>query len=177
VDPADSSSASWKSGSIGAVLRLGIRKRPSWLLSGFSLITHTAGYCKLSASIWKSVGLSLHHLHIGEYLKSGTTVNSLWISCWYCRGVVGTVLITFPLLLPSIVQILEVAGSFGKTEARLPVHAYLTMADLPSNVGITRKMSYTFGINGKFNGVESKTPFLIGVSGGTASGKVCISYI
>lgn len=44
------------------------------------------------------------------------------------------------------------------------------MADMPANVGITRKMS--FGINGKLNGVESKTPFLIGVSGGTASGKV-----
>ncbi|XP_011168525.1 uridine-cytidine kinase isoform X2 [Solenopsis invicta] len=43
------------------------------------------------------------------------------------------------------------------------------MADMPANVGITRKMS--FGINGKLNGVESKTPFLIGVSGGTASGK------
>jgi len=44
------------------------------------------------------------------------------------------------------------------------------MADMPANVGITRKMS--FGI--KLNGVESKTPFLIGVSGGTASGKVPI---
>ncbi|XP_011632546.1 probable uridine-cytidine kinase isoform X2 [Pogonomyrmex barbatus] len=43
------------------------------------------------------------------------------------------------------------------------------MADITVNVGITRKMS--FGINGKLNGVESKTPFLIGVSGGTASGK------
>ncbi|KYN40453.1 putative uridine-cytidine kinase [Trachymyrmex septentrionalis] len=43
------------------------------------------------------------------------------------------------------------------------------MADMPANVGIIRKMS--FGINGKLNGVESKTPFLIGVSGGTASGK------
>ncbi|XP_029169433.1 uridine-cytidine kinase isoform X3 [Nylanderia fulva] len=43
------------------------------------------------------------------------------------------------------------------------------MADMSTNVAITRKMS--FGINGKLNGVESKTPFLIGVSGGTASGK------
>ncbi|XP_011340130.1 probable uridine-cytidine kinase isoform X2 [Ooceraea biroi] len=43
------------------------------------------------------------------------------------------------------------------------------MADIPTNVGVTRKMS--FGINGKLNGVECKTPFLIGVSGGTASGK------
>jgi len=49
------------------------------------------------------------------------------------------------------------------------------MADMPANVGITRKMS--FGINGKLNGVESKTPFLIGVSGGTASGKVLISCV
>ncbi|XP_011266043.1 probable uridine-cytidine kinase isoform X2 [Camponotus floridanus] len=43
------------------------------------------------------------------------------------------------------------------------------MADISTNMGITRKMS--FGINSKFNGIESKTPFLIGVSGGTASGK------
>ncbi|XP_077268285.1 uridine-cytidine kinase isoform X2 [Temnothorax americanus] len=43
------------------------------------------------------------------------------------------------------------------------------MADMPANMSVTRKMS--FGINGKLNGVESKTPFLIGVSGGTASGK------
>ncbi|XP_032681630.1 uridine-cytidine kinase isoform X2 [Odontomachus brunneus] len=43
------------------------------------------------------------------------------------------------------------------------------MADMPANVGTTRKMS--FGINGKLNGIEGKTPFLIGVSGGTASGK------
>jgi len=41
------------------------------------------------------------------------------------------------------------------------------MADMPANVGITRKMSFDI----KFNGVESKTPFLIGVSGNTASGK------
>ncbi|XP_015605821.1 probable uridine-cytidine kinase isoform X2 [Cephus cinctus] len=45
----------------------------------------------------------------------------------------------------------------------------LTMADVSMNMGITRKMS--FGFNGKLNGVEGKTPFLIGVSGGTASGK------
>lgn len=38
------------------------------------------------------------------------------------------------------------------------------------NIVTPRKMS--FGINGKLNGLESKTPFLIGVSGGTASGKV-----
>ncbi|XP_014485277.1 PREDICTED: probable uridine-cytidine kinase isoform X2 [Dinoponera quadriceps] len=43
------------------------------------------------------------------------------------------------------------------------------MADMPANIGTTRKMS--FGINGKLNGIEGKTPFLIGVSGGTASGK------
>lgn len=29
-------------------------------------------------------------------------------------------------------------------------------------------------VNGKVNGVEEKTPFLIGVAGGTASGKVKI---
>ncbi|XP_070159293.1 uridine-cytidine kinase isoform X2 [Polyergus mexicanus] len=51
----------------------------------------------------------------------------------------------------------------------LSLRAYNNMADMSTNVGITRKMS--FGINGKFNGIESKTPFLIGVSGGTASGK------
>jgi hypothetical protein len=45
------------------------------------------------------------------------------------------------------------------------------MADIPINMSVTRKMS--FGINGKLNGIECKTPFLIGVSGGTASGKVC----
>ncbi|XP_033363574.1 uridine-cytidine kinase isoform X2 [Bombus vosnesenskii] len=45
----------------------------------------------------------------------------------------------------------------------------LTMADMSMNIVTSRKMS--FGINGKLNGIESKTPFLIGVSGGTASGK------
>lgn len=45
-----------------------------------------------------------------------------------------------------------------------------TMADMSMNIITPRKMS--FGINGKLNGLESKTPFLIGVSGGTASGKV-----
>ncbi|KAF7379356.1 hypothetical protein HZH66_014727 [Vespula vulgaris] len=43
------------------------------------------------------------------------------------------------------------------------------MAYMSINSGTTRKMS--FGFNGKMNGVEGKTPFLIGVSGGTASGK------
>ncbi|XP_047367247.1 uridine-cytidine kinase isoform X3 [Vespa velutina] len=45
---------------------------------------------------------------------------------------------------------------------------YSMMAYMSINSGTTRKMS--FG-NGKMNGVEGKTPFLIGVSGGTASGK------
>ncbi|XP_076654558.1 uridine-cytidine kinase isoform X1 [Halictus rubicundus] len=44
-----------------------------------------------------------------------------------------------------------------------------TMADMSMNNIAPRKMS--FGINGKLNGLENKTPFLIGVSGGTASGK------
>jgi len=44
------------------------------------------------------------------------------------------------------------------------------MADMPANVGIMRKMSFDI----KLNGVESKTPFLIGVSGGTASGKCTV---
>ncbi|XP_011502942.1 PREDICTED: probable uridine-cytidine kinase isoform X2 [Ceratosolen solmsi marchali] len=43
------------------------------------------------------------------------------------------------------------------------------MAFVTLNMGTVRKMS--FGFNGKINGVEGKTPFLIGVSGGTASGK------
>ncbi|KOX79373.1 putative uridine-cytidine kinase [Melipona quadrifasciata] len=43
------------------------------------------------------------------------------------------------------------------------------MADMSMNIVTPRKMS--FGINGKLNGLESKTPFLIGVSMGTASGK------
>ncbi|XP_031849534.1 uridine-cytidine kinase isoform X2 [Nomia melanderi] len=43
------------------------------------------------------------------------------------------------------------------------------MADMSVNNVAPRKMS--FGINGKLNGLEHKTPFLIGVSGGTASGK------
>lgn len=30
--------------------------------------------------------------------------------------------------------------------------------------------------NGKVNGIEGKTPFLIGVAGGTASGKVINNY-
>ena len=46
-----------------------------------------------------------------------------------------------------------------------------TMADVPMHMGCTRKMSYG-SYNGKMSGVEGKTPFLIGVSGGTASGKV-----
>lgn len=48
------------------------------------------------------------------------------------------------------------------------------MADVALNMGTTRKMS--FGLNGKLNGVEGKTPFLIGVSGGTASGKVSSDF-
>lgn len=47
------------------------------------------------------------------------------------------------------------------------------MADVSMNAHCTRKMSFA---NGKINGVESKTPFLIGVSGGTASGKVNYYY-
>ncbi|XP_063974205.1 uridine-cytidine kinase isoform X1 [Diachasmimorpha longicaudata] len=43
------------------------------------------------------------------------------------------------------------------------------MADVPMNMGSNRKMS--FGFSNKLNGIEGKTPFLIGVSGGTASGK------
>ncbi|KAK0159922.1 hypothetical protein PV328_007382 [Microctonus aethiopoides] len=43
------------------------------------------------------------------------------------------------------------------------------MADVTIDIGAARKMS--FGFNGKLNGAEGKTPFLIGVSGGTASGK------
>lgn len=56
-----------------------------------------------------------------------------------------------------------------------------TMADVSMNIGNTigmgtsRKMSC--GLNGKMNGIEGKTPFLIGVSGGTASGKVLRSLI
>lgn len=52
------------------------------------------------------------------------------------------------------------------------------MADVPmsngNGMGTSRKMS--FGLNGKLNGTEGKTPFLIGVSGGTASGKVIIHF-
>lgn len=33
-------------------------------------------------------------------------------------------------------------------------------------------MTETAKFNGKVNGIEGKTPFLIGVGGGTASGKV-----
>lgn len=44
------------------------------------------------------------------------------------------------------------------------------MANMLMNIDGSRKMS--FDVNGKLNGLESKTPFLIGVSGGTASGKV-----
>lgn len=51
------------------------------------------------------------------------------------------------------------------------------MADVPMHMGNPRKMSYG-SYNGKMSGLESKTPFLIGVSGGTASGKVSrFSYI
>lgn len=44
------------------------------------------------------------------------------------------------------------------------------MADVSMKMVTNRKMS--FGFSNKLNGVETKTPFLIGVSGGTASGKV-----
>ncbi|XP_043275057.1 uridine-cytidine kinase isoform X2 [Venturia canescens] len=48
-----------------------------------------------------------------------------------------------------------------------------TMADVTmsngNGMGTSRKMS--INLNGKSNGAEGKTPFLIGVSGGTASGK------
>ncbi|XP_078045532.1 uridine-cytidine kinase isoform X2 [Augochlora pura] len=52
---------------------------------------------------------------------------------------------------------------------RKQIQKFTTMADMPINSITPRKMS--FGINGKLNGLENKTPFLIGVSGGTASGK------
>lgn len=45
-------------------------------------------------------------------------------------------------------------------------HFSSSMAD----INLSRKMSA--GFNGKINGHETKRPFLIGVSGGTASGKV-----
>ncbi|XP_012176138.1 uridine-cytidine kinase isoform X2 [Bombus affinis] len=45
----------------------------------------------------------------------------------------------------------------------------IRVIDMSMNIVTSRKMS--FGINGKLNGIENKTPFLIGVSGGTASGK------
>lgn len=50
---------------------------------------------------------------------------------------------------------------------------FLIMADVPLHMGNPRRMSYG-SYNGKMSGVESKTPFLIGVSGGTASGKVSL---
>lgn len=37
-------------------------------------------------------------------------------------------------------------------------------------------MTETAKFNGKVNGIEGKTPFLIGVGGGTASGKVHFIY-
>lgn len=49
----------------------------------------------------------------------------------------------------------------------------LTMADVPLKMVTNRKISFNFP--NKLNGVEPKTPFLIGVSGGTASGKVFIT--
>lgn len=45
------------------------------------------------------------------------------------------------------------------------------MAENSSNV-IRRPSENAIKYNGKINGVEGKTPFLIGVAGGTASGKV-----
>lgn len=45
------------------------------------------------------------------------------------------------------------------------------MAENASNV-IRRPSENGSKYNGKINGVEGKTPFLIGVAGGTASGKV-----
>ncbi|XP_012287030.1 probable uridine-cytidine kinase isoform X2 [Orussus abietinus] len=56
-----------------------------------------------------------------------------------------------------------------KTKVESKVLFSEIMADVTMNPYSMRKMS--FGFNGKLNGVEGKTPFLIGVSGGTASGK------
>lgn len=64
----------------------------------------------------------------------------------------------------------QASSSTKLGQVNLTQSSFWTMADMPANVGTTRKMS--FGINGKLNGIEGKTPFLIGVSGGTASGKV-----
>lgn len=62
----------------------------------------------------------------------------------------------------------------GSAAAAPAVGYYFAMADVSVNMSTSRKMS--FGFNGKMNGVEGKTPFLIGVSGGTASGKVTRAF-
>ena len=41
-----------------------------------------------------------------------------------------------------------------------------------TGVNINNSRRTSFGFNGKQNGGEANKPFLIGVSGGTASGKV-----
>ncbi|XP_026669667.1 probable uridine-cytidine kinase isoform X3 [Ceratina calcarata] len=74
-----------------------------------------------------------------------------------------------------VVRKIELAASSLKVGVRSPrvtsTNSYKrsTMADMSMNIVTPRKMS--FGISGKLNGLDSKTPFLIGVSGGTASGK------
>lgn len=50
------------------------------------------------------------------------------------------------------------------------------------SIRLTRRYIFTYKMSEKpadysvTNGFESKTPFLIGVAGGTASGKVCSRY-
>lgn len=80
----------------------------------------------------------------------------------FCRGLA-------PFWVALCLRILNISlNTYMNNRAR----GIKKMADGSMNVCVSRKMS--FGINGKLNGVEGKTPFLIGVSGGTASGKASL---
>ncbi|XP_076380274.1 uridine-cytidine kinase isoform X2 [Megalopta genalis] len=74
-------------------------------------------------------------------------------------------------IISVIYKVIHPIRSLSSTQflIRKQIQKFATMADMPINSIAPRKMS--FGINGKLNGLENKTPFLIGVSGGTASGK------
>ncbi|XP_046412175.1 uridine-cytidine kinase isoform X4 [Neodiprion fabricii] len=85
---------------------------------------------------------------------------------WFRIGGIDCVKEPQLLLITTSRELLHTCFSFMN---RHVVQSVRKMADGTMNLCASRKMS--FGINGRLNGVEGKTPFLIGVSGGTASGK------
>ncbi|XP_014232428.2 probable uridine-cytidine kinase isoform X1 [Trichogramma pretiosum] len=107
-------------------------------------------------------------LLIKKRLKSTTRFVAAYTAAaaaYSCRGLVSVRSIK---LQPSV-QLPQLRLYHGCSNKESSTLINGAMADITINMGTTRKLS--MGINGKLNGVEAKTPFLIGVSGGTASGK------